>query len=117
MSFPIYQRIVVSRLPLSEARESKPVQQGREISGSSHLITSIINSLGSGAFSSPQEFLALNFFKDRRTFCGNRKGSPAMGEPDTTRYRANSAIDYKILCFMGRVGFEPARSITPVDFK
>ena len=68
-------------------------------------------------FSSPQDFLALNFLKVRRTFCGNRKGSPAMGEPGTTRYRTNSAIDYNILRFMGRAGFEPARSQTPADFK
>jgi len=49
-----------------------------------------------------------------------------MGEPDTTRYRGKLAIDYNILCFMGRASLaclaaartgEPARSLTPADFK
>jgi len=28
-----------------------------------------------------------------------------MGEPNTTRYRTDSAIAYNILCLMGRAGF------------
>ena len=42
------------------------------------------NSLVSAPFSSPQDFLTLSFFKVRRPSQCDMKGSPAMGEPNTT---------------------------------
>jgi len=46
--FPIYQRIVLGRLP-SAKQDIETPQQGREISGSSHLIISAISLVESAA--------------------------------------------------------------------
>ena len=62
-------------------------------------------------------FRASGFTKSAVPFIGKTKGSPAMGEPQTTGYGTDSVIDYHRLRLIGRVGFEPTRSITPTDFK
>jgi hypothetical protein len=56
-------------------------------------------------------------FKCEVRTIGKAKGSPMMGEPQTTRRGTDSASDGYMLCLIGRVGFEPTRSITPTDFK
>jgi hypothetical protein len=54
-------------------------------------------------------------FKLTVLFIRKTRGSPAMGEPYTTRYGADSATDYYMSCLMGRAGFEPTRRIYPTD--
>jgi hypothetical protein len=60
---------------------------------------------------------ASGFAESAALVIAKTKGSPMMGEPQTTRRGTDSASDGYMLCLIGRVGFEPTRSTTPTDFK
>jgi hypothetical protein len=90
---------------LSQAEESQFLHQGRQAATLGHRIPSIFSSW------------KVRVPEVRRTFWGKSKGSPAMGEPETTRYGVCTIAGYHMLSRMGREGLEPSWIHHPADFK